>query len=302
MSRPVDTVVTLATPHLYFQMARSVDGSRVWVPLCAPPDLAERTGRLLNVRAPYDFVSDDLATWINGSTEAEGLDLTRAWQDASQELISANDHIVSRLVGTLRVRAAPTLSEEAFTFQEDLVVPSLGGLGTAVHSRLHGTRVGQRLGRVLAGAPTEELLSILLDDSGDAGDLLPSERHGPEPAAPRGAWITRVELVLDPSTAPESAGWWRSTLGLGDKLPDPGVRIGGSLVARAKASLDLAADVAVFVPDGPVELEVVDVGLVTHRRLGPAWTGVLEGGVLPEQIEADAERPWTLRITSWPVW
>ena len=303
MAGPVDTIVTLATPHLYFQMARSVDGETVWVPLCAPPDLAARTGRLLNVHAPSDFVADDLATWINGSTEAEGLDLTRAWQDASQDLISANDDIVSRLVGTLRVRAAPELLEEAFAFQQDLVVPSLGGIGTGVHSRLHGTRVGRRIGRVLAGADArDELTSLLLDAGSDEGDLMPLERLAPEPSAPRGAWISHVELRIDASVGQGGNVWLLSALDLDGSGPDPAVRLGDQTLVRMTDVNAISADTAAFVPDGPLTIEVVDEDLVGSQSLGAPFATEVIGGVLAGHVPRADDRPWDLELTSWPVW
>jgi pimeloyl-ACP methyl ester carboxylesterase len=293
-ARRLDTLVCLATPHLEFELQSGALGERVWVPLFVGPRLGERVGRVVNVRARRDIVAQDLAEWINGISDAEAIDLTRPWQTASQDLVTADDDVWTRLIGTSRVRARARLRLPSL---QDVVVPSEPGLDPRVHSRLHCLRIGWLLGRVLAGAPVESTLrSLLLDDQTDTGEARPGLPPDSEPP-PRGAWVARIRLeIANPPAGPEGEPreW-----DLDGSLPDPRLLLAERLAAEGEDVLVLEAETRRFVPDGELQVRVFDDDALGADPVGEPWQGAVEQGRLPARIETAA---WSLVLESWPVW
>jgi len=298
--RFVDTIVCLATPHLYFEMARAPSRETVWVPLLVTPDLADHVGRIVNVHSTRDVVVDSVADWIDGMTVAEATERTRPWRRADQELTLYENDAISHLVGSSRVRAGASLLVDELALIEDVAIPTTAGSGLDVHVMMHGRRMGHALGLVLSGAPAEPILKhVLVTDETDRGEAIPAEAARSGEADPVGAWIAtaRVRVRPDLVALDEDEGW-----DFDGSLPDLQLRIDDEVVLEEGDALELQGEAEWLVPDGRWALAVVDSDLMTNEPIGEPWTFTVTGGLVPPVPAPSATHPWELTWETWPVW
>lgn len=219
----IDTIVCLATPHVYLRTV-GPQGNRYAVPIYCSQRTRQNTRAIISVVAASDAVPDVWSTEVFlGLRENKAIDLTRDWREKLQDPRLADDSLLSRLFERSNVVTARELSVADHNLQ--LASQADDMLGTKAHSQIHSRRLGKLIGDVIQQG--ERGLEAL------AGTVIPAEADIGEPISPaeHAAWLEQnKQQIVD-------AGWvlQRATLRLMESanthsdidgsLPDPVLRI-----------------------------------------------------------------------------
>tara|TARA_B100000676_G_scaffold78190_2_gene77885 strand:- start:1641 stop:2996 length:1356 start_codon:yes stop_codon:yes gene_type:complete len=150
LSRPVELVVCLSTPHLYLVM-EDVEGQEVPLPIYCPPENQKQIKNIVCITPDNDRVPDFWAE-INGVNDDTAIDLTRSWRRAQQLIlpkVSSPFHDLAERVGltdeivNLESRDTLIVTEHNITYRSDV-----SGVDMK-HSVVHSCRMGYILGKLV---------------------------------------------------------------------------------------------------------------------------------------------------------
>lgn len=163
----IDSLVCLATPHVYL---RVVDGQQAELnlPVYCSPQTLRNTGRIMCYCAEGDLVAD---VWSNalltGVSESEAIDLTREWRAQTGSPRLADDQILMRLLESDNLFASTRLTLAQHNQSIPCEMPD--ALGIRQHNAIHSCSVGFVLGQLLSEPDRLELPLDLLPDKSDFG-------------------------------------------------------------------------------------------------------------------------------------
>ena len=226
LSRPIDLVVCLSTPHLYLVM-EDPEGNEVPLPIYCPPVNQQQIKDIVCITPDNDRVPDFWAQ-INGVNDDTAIDLTRSWRRAQQLIlpkVSSPFHDLAERVGltdeivNLESRDSLIVTKHNIKYRSDV-----SGVDMK-HAVVHSCRMGFILGKLVRHGMSRQLqeyISTIYQQSpADDGGTLESEvlelvrkRHYEDiehPQAQVALQINSVELEVEKGSA----------LALGDEaLPD----------------------------------------------------------------------------------
>ena len=163
----IDSLVCLATPHVYL---RVVDGQQtnLNLPVYCSPQTLRNTDRILCYCAEGDLVANDWSNaLLTGVSEPESLELTREWRIRTGSPRLADDGFILRLLESDNLFASNRLTLAAHNQVISCEVHD--ALGIRQHHAIHSCEVGLALGQVLSdGISTELALDRIREDT-DAG-------------------------------------------------------------------------------------------------------------------------------------
>ncbi len=163
----IDSIVCLATPHVYL---RVVDGEHtdLNLPIYCSPQTLRNTGRILCYCAEGDMVTD---AWSNalltGVSEMEAIELTREWRMLAGSPRLADDGFVLRLLESDNLFASSRLT---FAVHNEVIPCDVrDALGIRQHHAIHSCEVGFAVGNVLSDHTSEELRIDRIVEDTDVG-------------------------------------------------------------------------------------------------------------------------------------
>lgn len=163
----IDSLVCLATPHVYL---RVVDGQQtdLNLPVYCSPQTLRNTDRILCYCAEGDLVADDWSNaLLTGVSEPESLELTREWRVRTGSPRLADDGFILRLLESDNLFASNCLTLAAHN--QVISCEVRDALGIRQHHAIHSCDVGWALGQVLSDGMCTELAIDRIPDNTDAG-------------------------------------------------------------------------------------------------------------------------------------
>lgn len=163
----IDTVVCLATPHVYL---RVVDGQKkkLSLPVYCSRKSRENIDQILCYRVDGDLVSTDWSNaLLTGLSEAEALEMTRDYRAEAGSPRLANDGFFQRLLESDNLFASDRLA--LADHNQNLPCEIRDALGISQHHAIHSCDVGFALGQMLSGRGNVELTLAPIPHGSDAG-------------------------------------------------------------------------------------------------------------------------------------
>lgn len=162
LTRQVDLVVCLSTPHLHLVM-ENPDGEEVPLPVYCPPQNQKQIKDIVCLNPDNDRVPDFWAE-INGVNDDSAIDLTRSWRRAQQLILPK----VSSPFHDLAIRVGLTDEVVNLESRDELIVAKhnikyrsdVGGVDMK-HAVVHSCRIGFILGKVVRYGMTDRLAEYL---------------------------------------------------------------------------------------------------------------------------------------------
>ncbi len=180
LSRPVDLVVCLSTPHLYLVM-ENAEGEEVPLPVYCPPENQKQIKNIVCLNPKNDHVPDFWAE-INGVNDDSAIDLTRSWRRAQQLIlpkVGGPFHDLATRVGltdeivNLESRDSLIVTKHNIKYRSDV-----SGVDMK-HSVVHSCRMGYILGKVVChemnDSLAEYLATIYQQSPADDGTVIKSD-------------------------------------------------------------------------------------------------------------------------------
>jgi len=163
----IDSLVCLATPHVYL---RVVDGEHadLNLPVYCSPQTLRNTDRILCYCAEGDRVVEDWSNaLLTGVTEMEAIELTRQWRLRAGSPRLADDGLILRLLESDNLFASNRLTMAAHN--QIISCEVRDPLGIQQHNAIHSCAVGRALGQVLSDRTRTELPLDRIPKDTDAG-------------------------------------------------------------------------------------------------------------------------------------
>ncbi len=179
--RDIETIVCLATPHVYL-LVKGSDGKPMPLSVYCTPSARKRIGRVVSVTSASDTVVKTYADFRKGISEQQAIIGTEEWRKQHKQPRIWDDggpvrELFEDLFGT---PATTNLLIHPHLLQADLNL-TIGTLGDGInaHRMMHGRRMGWMVGRLLEteGGRGESLASLYLANVEDDGEPIESALH-----------------------------------------------------------------------------------------------------------------------------
>jgi len=163
----IDSIVCLATPHVYLRVVDEEHAS-LNLPVYCSPQTLRNTSQILCFQAEGDKVCE---TWSNalltGASEMEAIELTHEWRTQTGSPRLADDGLILRLLESDNLFAANRLTLASHSQFIKCAIADF--LGVRQHHAIHSCEIGFAIGRVLSQQDGTQLPISRIAENTDFG-------------------------------------------------------------------------------------------------------------------------------------